>query len=115
AVPKSARLALAQAHADQRAVARARIARHFDSMLRAGEARIIHEFAAKLAALALCLRPDQLFAARQALCQQRDAALASFRQEMRAAEIAQRNRDVGMLRARQREERRALRGGFAYS
>jgi hypothetical protein len=104
----SARAALRRAHADESAITRARIASSFWAMRRAGAARIHQDYAAKIAAARLCARPDQVGAAVEALCQEREAALEAFQRTTHADELALRTREIGALRARHRQEWKAL-------
>ena len=71
--------------ADDIAVERARIGSAFDVLRRASEGQIIQHYAVKLAALALCLRPQEVEAAALQLRQERDAAVAAQRAVWQAA------------------------------
>jgi hypothetical protein len=76
---------------------RARLAEAFAAMRRAGEAQIIQAYAIKLASVAVCYRPSEVASVMEALCRERDAALAAFQQGMHAAERAQRKRELAAL------------------
>src|SRR4029077_1675482 len=99
---KRQRIARLQLPADEIAVMRARIASAFDLMRRAAEGDLVQFYAAKLAGLSLCLRPDEVPAAADRLRSERDAALEMLRATWRERERVQIRESVDMLvRARQ--------------
>jgi hypothetical protein len=84
---------------------RARIASAFDLMRRAAEGELIQSYAAKLAGLFLCLRPDEAAAAANRLRSERDAAIDVSRATWRERERSQIREAVGIL-VRSRQARR---------
>jgi hypothetical protein len=78
-------------------------------MRRAGAARIRQDYAVRIAAAFLCLRPDQARAAVEALSQEREAALVTFERSIRGEEAGQRAHEIAAMKSRHRQERAALR------
>jgi hypothetical protein len=99
---KRQRVPRLQQPADEIAVLRARIVSAFYLMRRAAEGQLVQHYAAKLAALSLCVRPEEAAAAANRLRAERDAALEALRAAWRERERDQVRQAVGMLlRSRQ--------------
>jgi hypothetical protein len=75
--------------ADQISVNRAHLASAFDLLRRALEGQLLQHYAAKLAGLRLCLKPNEFRAAADRLQTERDAAVERLRNALREEERAQ--------------------------
>jgi len=89
------------------------IAAEYTAMRNAGVGRILHLYAAKLAAARLCGRPEEIAAAVQALLRERAAALKAFRQNIGQAHRQRRFAEGANIRA-QRAARRQFAVGWRF-